>query len=334
MTMHYCIATLLFWTAILASHAASFRVPSTGAMVLESDLIVVGSISQSGTNAEMRVDECIVGAVEKGKTLNVASFGMNPFLTSSKVVELLNGDKYLVMGRKCSNGSVILHGVNSILPTDGRGSAYLADVRSAKMFVEKILNYKRIFADDEDRLMTQMLEDLSYPIGRVAAIAFLSEDVGVWRGKEYLRRGIACAVGNQLLKMNVRDADTVNFFLTGMPSLPVSLRLSYLYKIMEEGGENCGSCKKTLHLLLKTMGSDCNDLLPVAVNECINKGVVCDMKNALRLLSTDSSERQKCARIVLSSVSGRPVPQNKTLDEEVMYWLGVIDELVAMRELQ
>ncbi len=307
------------------------RIPSKGAIAIDSNAIVIGTFIDKGTNAVLKVEECILGGIETGAELNITSFGIPPFFSPSEITEILHKKKLLVMGKKDSTGLVLPYGLRSVLPNDDSDHKWPNDIERCKSVVENILKYQRISANDNNELLTSMMSDLDNSLGRLAVMGFMCEDVRIWESKKELRREIGCIIGFQLLKFGIFDDASVAFFRSGMSSLPLSLKLSYLYSASIKGNECRIYCKEALLSLLKTMGYKDDDITKDKINTYIKRSAVIDMKNSLHTLRSNDEAKRKYARIVLGMVSSRPSPKDMNYDDEVLYWVKIIKELETQR---
>lgn len=312
------------------AYALSIRVPSLGARVVESDAIIIGRFTKCDANDVVMVEKVICGEIAKDEktTVNVVFRGNSSFPSAVDIGMTLRGRKCIFIGNLSRGNLYLQYGLSSILP-NCNGSGCLSDMGDSQALVENLLKYKHKLADVQnvDDLISNLLQDVKCVVGRISVYAFLCEDVGLWKGKDGLRRDIGCVVGAQLMKLNAFDDDSVRFVSTGMTSIPLSLKLRYLQKASLNGSRNRALCEKELLSLLKTLGHQGSEIPVSVIDAFIKRGAVGDMEKCLHLLRSDSLIMRKCASEMLGMISGRSNPEKANNDDEVPYWSRIIEEL-------
>ena len=308
----------------------SKRVPSLGARVIASDVIMIGSFPQNETNEVMLVEDVVCGeGVENGDAaIKVVFCRGSPFPSVPDICRTLQGKKCLVMGKLDQGRIYLQHGLSSVLPICN-GTRRLNDICDRRTVVENLLKYKQKFikGPDADDLINSLLQDLNSATGRISVFAFLSEDVGLWKGKDDLRSDIGCVVGAQLFKLKAFDDESIRFVSTGMPSISLSLKLRYLHTASLNGHGSLDLCEKMLLSLLKTIGHGSGDSSFSVIDNSVKRCMAGDMRKGMRILQSGSGVVRRCASEMLSLISGRSNPETANHEDEVSYWSRIIEEL-------
>lgn len=324
--MKFCFVFAMLFVSFNVD-ALTLRVPSLGAQVVDADAILVGVVSGAGTNAVFKVEENICAEKEIGSSIGIVSFGITPFISFSEVAGSLRNRRCIVLARKTKGGISLPHGVWSTLPRSGDGDQTHGDIRTWKMVIGCLLKYKALMTNQDEGLVATMLNDIVTSSGRMAVTAFLADDVNMWRGKDALRRDVGCVIGTQLQRMNIFDDASVRFFCTGMRSLPSSIRIPFLYEASMGEGECSLLSRETLMTLLGASKERYEDVSREMIDSYMRRSANFDMRKVLHLLRSNQSEFRECATIILSRASRRECPKFKTVDEQVQYWNGIMEEM-------
>lgn len=325
------IANCIFLASIVTVstvHGLTLAVPSIGAQVADSEVIVIGSFSGNDADAIFVADECLYGQVSPGGRIKIVPSGKNTFFDLGFVVGSLQGKQCLLIGDKCNEGLLLPYDAGSIWPFSGHSYKGLVDVKRCKEVVNLLLKYKRLAASSESELLQSLLADLRCVLGRMAATAFMEEDVQVWKNKEELRQEIGILLGEKLSRLNIVDEATVRFFYTGMPSIPSSISMRYLYRVYSKGEECRDLSKMALESYVKAHGySSGQSISSELIESIVKRHIVSDMEKCSTLLRSEHKEIRICVPKLFALICQQQRPKGISFDEEIAYWLRVLEGL-------